>query len=45
MLSIIIGLVLGASISLFLYALILSSSRADEIIEKQEENREWRKQS
>ncbi len=40
MLSIIIGLVLGASISLFLYALILSSSRADEIIEKQEENRE-----
>ena len=43
MFQFIIGLILGANISLFLYALILSGSRADKIIEDKEVNREWRK--
>ena len=41
MIYFIIGLIVGANISLFLYALILSGSREDEIIER-EVNREWR---
>lgn len=40
MLQFIIGLIVGANISLFLYALILSSSRADKIMEEKEVNRE-----
>ena len=36
----IIGLILGANISLFLYDFILSCVRADEKLKKQEENRE-----
>ena len=40
MLYFIVGIIAGDSISLFLYALILSSSRADEIIEEREVNRE-----
>ncbi len=40
MFQFIIGLILGANISLFLYALILSGSRADKIIEDKEVNRE-----
>ena len=43
MIYFIIGLIVGANISLFLYALILSGSRADKIIEEKEVNREWGK--
>lgn len=43
MIQFIIGLIVGANISLFLYALILSGARADKIIEEKEVNREWRK--
>lgn len=40
MIYFIIGLIVGANISLFLYALILSESREDKIMEV---NREWGK--
>ena len=40
MIKFLIGFILGANISLFLYALILSGSRADKIIEDKEVNRE-----
>ena len=40
MIQFIIGLIVGANISLFLYALILSGARADKIIEGKEVNRE-----
>ncbi len=40
MIQFIIGLIVGANISLFLYALILSGARADKIIEEKEVNRE-----
>ncbi len=36
--GLIIGLVLGANISLFLYAIILSGKKSDEIIEKHSSN-------
>ena len=40
MIYFIIGLIVGANISLFLYSLILSGSREDKIMEV---NREWGK--
>ena len=40
MLIFLIGLITGASISLFLYDLILSGARANKIIEEQEDKRE-----
>lgn len=43
MLQFIIGLVIGANISLFLYALILSGSRADKIAEEKVLSHERRK--
>ncbi len=42
MIYFIIGLIVGANISLFLYALILSGSREDKIMQN-EVNREWGK--
>ena len=45
MIQFIIGLIVGANISLFLYACILSGARADEKLKEKEVNREWRKQS
>ena len=41
MIQFFVGLFIGANISLFLYALILSGAKEDKIIEK-EVNREWR---
>lgn len=43
MIQFIIGLIVGANISLFLYACILSGVRADEKLKEKEVNREWRK--
>ena len=44
MIQFIIGLIVGANISLFLYTLILYGAKADKRIEKKEVNSEWRKQ-
>ena len=43
MIQFIIGLIVGANISLFLYACILTGARADADIEKQGGSNEWRK--
>lgn len=40
MIYFIIGLIVGANISLFLYAVILSGSRAEKIMGEKEVNRE-----
>ena len=42
MIQFFVGLFIGANISLFLYALILSGAKEDKIMEK-EVNREWGK--
>lgn len=42
MIQFIIGLIVGANVSLFLYALILCGSRADKRIKREEEKIEWR---
>lgn len=40
MIQFIIGLIIGANISLFLYALILSGAKEDKLMEEQEVKRE-----
>ena len=37
--GLLVGLVLGANISLFLYAIILAGKRSDEIVERMDEMR------
>lgn len=41
----IISFILGANVSLFLYACIIAGKKADEKINSEEVQREWRKSS
>ena len=43
MIQFIIGLIVGANVSLFLYACILAGAKADAHIENEGGNNEWRK--
>ena len=43
MIKFLIGFILGANVSLFLYALILSGAKEDKLMEEQEVKREWGK--